>query len=94
MLFRSLAKYAGTYVVQSSTVLDDRAPQTVFTVTAEGGDLYIDMAGKGRVLMTPLSQTSFSPRLLGTFDFVSDASGKVTHMMVYSAEEALRAVKR
>ena len=89
-----LAKYAGTYVVQSSTVLDDRAPQTVFTVTADGGDLYIDMAGKGRVLMTPLSQTSFSPRLLGTFDFVSDASGKVTHMMVYSAEEALRAVKR
>jgi hypothetical protein len=44
--------------------------------------------------MIPLSQTMFSPRLLGTYEFVTDATGRVTHMQVHSAEEVLTAVRR
>jgi hypothetical protein len=52
------------------------------------------MAGKGKIPMIPLSQTSFSPRLLGTYEFVKDGSGRVTHMLVHSAEEVLTAARR
>ena len=44
--------------------------------------------------MIPLSQTMFSPRLLGTYEFIKDANGRVTQMLVHSAEEVLTAVRR
>ena len=44
--------------------------------------------------MIPLSQTMFSPRLLGTYEFVKGDSGAITHMLVHSAEEVLTAVRR
>ena len=44
--------------------------------------------------MIPLSQTMFSPRLLGTYEFVRDPDGRVTRMLVHSAEEVLTAVRR
>jgi hypothetical protein len=44
--------------------------------------------------MISLSETLFSPKLLGTYEFVKDGNGEVTHMLVHSAEEVLKAVRR
>ena len=80
-----LAKYVGTYEVSS---------RNVFKVTREGDQLFVDLQGKGKVPMIPLSETTFSPRLLGTYEFVKDDKGVVTHMLVHSAEEVLNAVRK
>jgi hypothetical protein len=90
----TLATYVGVY-----DVTDARSPivgsaRQVFTVTLDGDQLLLDMRGKGKIPMIPLSQTSFSPRLLGTYEFVKDGSGRVTHMLVHSAEEVLTAIRR
>jgi hypothetical protein len=57
------------------------------------GELLIDLQGKGKVPMIPLSETMFSPRLLGTYQFIKNDQGVVTHMLVHSAEEVLTAVR-
>ena len=79
-----LAQYVGVY----------EAPRNIFTVTLVNGELLIDLQGKGKVPMIPLSETMFSPRLLGTYQFVKNEQGVVTHMLVHSAEEVLTAVRR
>ena len=89
-----LATYVGVY-----DVTDSRAPivgraRQVFTVTLDGDQLFLDMGGKGKIPMIPLSQTSFSPRLLGTYEFVKDGNGRVSRMLVHSAEEVLTATRR
>jgi hypothetical protein len=89
-----LAKYVGVYEVASPSAADTRGPRTVFAVTLSDGELLLDIGGKGKVPMIPLSQTTFSPRLLGTYEFVGDDRGNVTHMLVHSAEEVLRAVRK
>jgi hypothetical protein len=91
-----LATYVGVYQVQSPSTSAQLAagPATVFNVTLENGQLLIDLRGKGKIPMIPLSQTMFSPRLLGTYEFVKDGTGAVTHMLVHSAEEVLTAVRR
>jgi len=81
----TLATYAGTYAVNVNRL---------FTVTLDGDELLLDMGGKGKIPMIPLSQTSFSPRLLGTYEFVKDKDGRVTHMLIHSAEEVLTATRR
>jgi len=80
-----LAQYVGVYEVGS---------RNVFTITLVNGELLIDLQGKGKVPMIPLSETMFSPRLLGTYQFVKNEQGVVTHMLVHSAEEVLTAVRR
>jgi hypothetical protein len=90
----TLATYVGVY-----DVTDSRAPivgraRQVFAVTLDGDSLFLDMGGKGKIPMIPLTQTSFSPRLLGTYEFVKDGNGRVTHMLVHSAEEVLTAIRR
>jgi hypothetical protein len=91
-----LATYAGVYEVASGTPPGNgaRGNATVFTITLSGGELLIDLRGRGKVPMIPLSQTMFSPRLLGTYEFVKDGTGVVTHMLVHSAEEVLTAVRK
>ena len=79
-----LAQYVGVY----------EAPRNVFTITLVNGELILDMQGKGKIPMIPLSETMFSPRLLGTYQFVKNDQGVVTHMLVHSAEEVLTAVRR
>ena len=76
-----LATYVGVY----------RSGAQVFTIKLLDGQLLVDFGNQGNVPMIPLSQTMFSPRWLGTYEFVKDASGAVTHMLVHSAEEVLRA---
>ena len=89
-----LAKYVGVYEVGSANAFDARAPRNVFTVTLVNGELLIDLQGKGKVPMIPLSETEFSPRLLGTYQFIKNDQGVVTHMLVHSAEEVLTAVRK
>ena len=80
-----LAQYVGVYEVGS---------RNVFTITLVNGELLIDLQGKGKVPMIPLSETMFSPRLLGTYQFVKNEQGVVTHMLVHSAEEVLTAIRK
>ena len=54
----------------------------------------IEMGGKGKMPLLPLSQTTFSPRLLGTYEFVKNSGGVVTHMIVYSTEGDLKAIRK
>jgi hypothetical protein len=89
-----LAQYVGVYEVASANAFDTRTPRNVFTITLVDGQLLIDLQGKGKVPMIPLSETMFSPRLLGTYQFVKNEQGVVTHMLVHSAEEVLTAVRR
>lgn len=89
-----LAQYVGVYEVGSPNAFDTRAPRNVFTITLVNGELLIDLQGKGKVPMIPLSETMFSPRLLGTYQFIKNEQGVVTHMLVHSAEEVLTAVRR
>jgi hypothetical protein len=89
-----LATYVGVYDVTDSRSPIVGRPRQVFTVSLDGDQLLLDMGGKGKIPMIPLSQTSFSPRLLGTYEFVKDQSGRVTHMLVHSAEEVLTATRR
>jgi len=89
-----LATYVGVYDVTDSRSPIVGRPRQVFSVTLDGDQLFLDMGGKGKIPMIPLSQTSFSPRLLGTYEFVKDKNGRVTHMLVHSAEEVLTATRR
>jgi hypothetical protein len=89
-----LKTYVGVYEVRGPNAVDERAPRNVFTVSLENGELLLDMQGKGKIPMIPLSIDSFSPRLLGTYRFFKNAAGEVTEMHVESAEEVLIAVRR
>jgi hypothetical protein len=89
-----LAKYVGIYEVRSPNQFDGLVGRNVFSVTLADGELFIDLQGKGKVPMIPLSETLFSPRLLGTYEFVKDDKGEVAYMLVHSAEEVLKAVRR
>ena len=89
-----LASYVGHYEVAVSNAPILAGARQSFTVTLEDGQLMLAMRGKGKVPMIPMSQTTFSPRLLGTYEFVKDSAGRVTHMQVHSAEEVLTAVRR
>jgi hypothetical protein len=90
----TLATYVGVYDVTEARSPITAGARQVFTVTLDGDQLLLDMRGKGKIPMIPLSQTLFSPRLLGTYEFVKDSNGKVTHMLVHSAEEVLTATRR
>jgi hypothetical protein len=56
--------------------------------------LFIDFNGKGRTPLVALSQTMFSPRLLGTYEFVTGAGGAVTHVLVHGVESTEKAVRK
>lgn len=85
-----LAKYVGEYAFEGDNPFHYRT----MTISIVSGQLYADFNGKGRVLMAPISDTMFSPRLLGTFEFVSDASGAVTHVLAHSIAASFRIVRR
>jgi hypothetical protein len=86
-----LAKYVGIY--EAPGVDGNTGVATRFTVTLAGDQLFIDIGGKGNLPLTPLSETTFSPRLLGTYEFVKNAQGVVTHLVAYSTEGDVHAVK-
>jgi hypothetical protein len=87
-----LASYVGTYEEISNNNPDFVVQR--FTVTLSGDQLFLDIAGKGKAPLFPLSQNTFSPRLLGTYEFVKDSSGAVTHLIAYSTEGDVKAIRR
>lgn len=85
-----LAKYVGEYDFEG----DNPFRYRTMTISVVDGQMFADFNGKGRVLMAPVSDTMFSPRLLGTFEFVSDDSGTVTHVMAHSIAASFKIVRR
>jgi hypothetical protein len=85
-----LDKYVGDYEFEGHNTFGIRT----LTVTRSGERLFIDFNGKGHAPLVALSQTMFSPRLLGTYEFVTDSHGAVTHVMVYGVESTEKAVRK
>ncbi len=85
-----LATYVGTYDVVGRPEFGI----TLVTVSLSNGRLFVDFNGKGQLPMIPLSQTMFSPRLLGTFEFMKDSRGIVTHVFAHAAEGRVRFDRR
>ena len=85
-----LEKYVGDYDFEGTNTFGIRTA----SVTRSGTQLFIDFNGKGRTPLVPLSQNMFSPRLLGTYEFVTDAGGRVTHVMVHGVESSEKALRR
>jgi hypothetical protein len=87
----TLQKYVGDYDFEGE------APPfgiRTFTVSRSGNQLFIDFNGKGRTPLVALSQNMFSPRLLGTYEFVTDATGVVSHVLIHGVEGTAKAVRR
>jgi len=87
-----LAKYVGLYetVVQTGTSMAARR----FSVTLLGDQLMIEIGGNGKIPLIPLTETTFSPRLLGTYEFVKNSQGQVTHLIAYSTEGDVKAQRQ
>jgi hypothetical protein len=85
-----LAGYVGVYETDEPNAFGVRT----LTVSLLDGRLVLDFNGKGRLPLIPLSQTTFSPRLLGTYEFVSDDRGMVTHLLAQGVEGTMKAVKK
>jgi hypothetical protein len=88
----TLAKYVGVYQTTgtSGTAMSART----FTVTLDGDQLMLQIGGNGKLPMVPLSQTTFSPRFLGTYEFRQDERGQFTKMVAYSTEGDVFAEKK
>jgi hypothetical protein len=85
-----LDKYVGDYDFKEANAFGIR----VATVSRSGEQLFIDFNGKGRTQLVAMSQTMFSPRLLGTFEFVMDDTGTVTHLQAHGVEVSSTALRR
>jgi len=85
-----LRRYVGTYNLVEAPAGSPGFGITSVTLSLSQGRLLIDLNGKGKIPMVPLSQTMFSPRLLGTYEFVSVAGGNATHILAHSAEGTYR----
>jgi hypothetical protein len=87
-----LSKYVGVYETVSTTGTAMTA--RTFTITFAGDQLMIEIGGNGKIPMIPLTETTFSPRLLGTYEFVKDNLGAFTRMIAYSTEGDVVAVRK
>jgi hypothetical protein len=87
---KTLSKYVGTYDFEGDAPFGIRTAG----VSLSSDQLVMDFNGKGKVPLIPLSQTTFSPRLLGTYEFVMDDHGVVTHLLAHSVEGTYKAVRR
>ena len=79
-----LAKYVGSYQM---------GPR-VFGIVLEQGQLVIDVEGIGRMPLIPLGESAFTSPLLGPAEFVKDAEGAVTHLILPFVAGDVRAPRR
>jgi len=79
-----LRRYVGTYEVVGGGKNIGQ-----LTVSLENGQLLLAVNGKGHRPMMPLSESTFNATG-GTFQFVSDGSGNVTHLLAISPEVVRR----
>jgi hypothetical protein len=75
----TLSEYVGTYSFDPAVTT--RSLFNVLTVRIRDGMLYCDLDGKGNIPLIPLSQTSFSIRLVNV-EFVRNERGQVAHAVV------------
>jgi hypothetical protein len=69
-----LSSYAGTYVARSG------APFRSLDVMVSQGKLILDIDGKGKLLLMPQTDSSFTFRL-ATIEFFKDTEGNLSHLM-------------
>jgi hypothetical protein len=81
-----LAKYAGTYEAVSQGI--------VYRISLSGGELFLDIDGKGHIPFVPLTENSFSARLGGTYAFRTNDRGEVTGFVSYGADAIVTAVRK
>ncbi len=74
-----LRRYVGTY-----NLVDGGGATRQLVVSLDNGQLFLALNGKGHTPMVPLSESTFIA--VGTFEFVSDGSGNVTHLFAISPE--------
>ena len=86
-----LSRYVGVYntVSTTGTAMGARS----FNVMLAGDQLMIEIGGFGKMPLIPLSETSFSPRLLGTYEFLKNDHGVFDRMKLYSTEGDVTAVR-
>ena len=81
-----LATYAGTY---------ELAPGRAFTVTATGDMLFVQGLNEPKLPLLVQSETHFmSTATPNGFEFVRDAQGKVTHVMLAGDEGNRKAIRK
>lgn len=85
-----LAKYVGAYEFRST---EDVNFVMLVNVTLSGPVLFIDIAGKDKQEMIPLSDTTFS-MTGGRLDFVKNERGDVTHMIFHAVEGDMKAIRK
>jgi hypothetical protein len=85
-----LRKYVGDYDFEENNAFGIRTA----TIKLSGAQLFMDFNGKGRTPLVALSERMFSPRLLGTYEFVLDDRGVVTHLLTHGVEGTQKAVRR
>jgi len=72
-----LPQYAGTYVL---------APNTDLVITVENGQLTAQVTGQGKNLLFAESETKFFPtEIPAEIEFVKDADGKVTALILHNS---------
>lgn len=78
-------QYAGEY---------ELAPGFVITVTKENNKLMIQPTGQQKAEIFPESETKFFPKVVDAqIEFVKDASGKVTELIIHQGGQKLQAKK-
>ena len=87
---KTLAKYVGVYDFEGPNPFNFRT----LTLSLTGSQLFADFNGKGHIPMVPLSNTQFSPRLLGTYEFFTDEHGAVTHILAHGINGSIKIVRR
>lgn len=86
----TLAKYVGVYDFEGPNPFRFRT----LTLSLTGPQLFADFNGKGHIPMVALSNTQFSPRLLGTYEFFTDEHGAVTHILAHGINGSIKIVRR
>jgi len=87
-----LARYAGTYAVVSTT--DPDQVVTAYRFRISEGRLMMDIDGSGNMPMIPLTESTFASPVGGTYEFVKDSRGNITHMQTYGVGTSRRAARR
>ncbi len=87
---RVLARYVAAYEFRAP---EDPSFITIVNVTLAGDELLMDIGGKDKQAMIPLSETTFT--LFGNrVDFVQNDRGAVTHLIFHAVEGDMKAVRK
>jgi hypothetical protein len=85
-----LSTYVGTYELRAPT---DPNFIMVMNVTLSGDELFIDVAGKDKLALISLSETTFSV-LGGRVEFVKDERGAVDQLIFDTVEGPMKATRK